>query len=252
MDRAYYNEYHFLERNHWWFVVRSRIINDAIKRLINSNKNLSILNIGIATGATNQFLQNYGNITSIEYDKECASFTYERSGEKIIVASAEDLPFKNNSFDLVCAFDVIEHIENDLRSVEEMKRVCNNGRNIFITVSAYMILWSHHDVVNQHKRRYISNEIVSLFNTKDNSGREIYKTYFNSLLLPLVLSFRLLSRIIPDSLIRKGAGSDFTIVNNDSPINKLLYQIFSIERFLLKYITFPFGSSILYAWRKSL
>ncbi|NIU88457.1 MAG: methyltransferase domain-containing protein, partial [Nitrosopumilaceae archaeon] len=176
----------------------------------------------------------------------------ERSGEKIIVASAEDLPFKNNSFDLVCAFDVIEHIENDTRSVEEMKRVCNNGGSIFITVPAYMILWSHHDVVNQHKRRYITSEIESLFNTKDDSGTELYKTYFNSILLPPILLFRLLSRIIPDSLIRKGAGSDFTIVNNESLINKLLYQLFSLEKFLLKHITFPFGSSILYAWKKSL
>ena len=59
-----------------------------------------------------------------------------------------------------------------------------------------------------------------------------------------------MSSLIPDQLIRSGAGSDFTIVNNESLINKILFQIFNFERLILKKLTFRFGTSILYAWGK--
>ncbi len=250
MDRAYYNEYYFLERNHWWFVVRSKIIDDRISSIVPAGTELSILNIGVATGATNNILKKYGRVTSVEYDKECALFTFEESGEQIIAASVQDLPFRSDSFDLVCAFDVIEHVENDERAVSEMQRVCRKRGRIFITVPAFMILWSHHDVVNQHKRRYKINEIESLFEKPRSCGKELYKTYFNTILFPFILCFRVLSKFIPESMIRKGAGSDFTIVSNESIINKILFQVFSLERKLLRYLTFKFGSSILYAWGK--
>ena len=250
MDRAYYAEYYFLERNHWWFVIRSKILDATINKTLTSKRNLSILNIGVATGATNYILENYGNVTSIEYDKECADFTYQDSGKPILVASIEELPFKNNTFDIVCAFDVIEHVENDRKSVFEMHRLCNPGGNIFITVPAYMILWSNHDEVNQHLRRYQLKDIILLFKNTEVDGYEIHKTYFNTILFPFILCFRLMSSLIPDQLIRSGAGSDFTIVNNESLINKILFQIFNFERLILKKLTFRFGTSILYAWGK--
>ncbi len=164
MDRAYYDEYYFLERNHWWFEVRSKIIDDRISKIISSASNLSILNIGVATGATNHFLKGYGNVTSVEYDRECALFTYKMSGDPIIVASIEDLPFRTGSFDMVCAFDVIEHVEDDIGAVSEMQRVCKIGGNVIISVPAFMILWSHHDEINQHIKRYKLGEVTTLFN----------------------------------------------------------------------------------------
>ena len=250
MDRAYYDEYYFLERNHWWFIVRLNILDDFFHRILDQGRNYSILNIGVATGASNNVLEKFGEVTSIEYDQDCALFTFRNNGNSNLIASIEDLPFKMDSFDIVCAFDVIEHVENDNRSVLEMKRVCKPGGRIVITVPAMMCLWSHHDEVNQHLKRYNLQEITGLFRVNGNNGSEIYKTYFNTLLFPFILMFRLISRLLPKKMIRHGAGTDFTIIKNENILNSLLFRVFDIERILLKYLKFDFGTSILYAWQK--
>ncbi|HEX3035903.1 MAG TPA: class I SAM-dependent methyltransferase [Thermodesulfobacteriota bacterium] len=249
MDRRYYDEYYFLERNHWWFRVRASIIMDYLRRIDPKNKTLTILNIGVATGASTEMLNQIGQVTSIEYDKGCAEFTSKELGIPVTSASILDLPFKNNSFDLVCAFDVIEHVEDDQKAVDEMKRVCKPGGTISITVPAFKFIWSRHDVVNKHYRRYIMKDIVNLFQTR-NDGKITCKTYFNSILFPAISAFRLLSRILPDSLIRNGSGSDFTVLENKNFINKALFGIFSLERLLLKIFTLFIGTSILFSWRK--
>lgn len=70
MDRKYYDEYFYLERNHWWFRVRASIINDHLRKLRLRNDITRILNIGVATGATTKMLERYGVVTSTEYDHE--------------------------------------------------------------------------------------------------------------------------------------------------------------------------------------
>jgi SAM-dependent methyltransferase len=251
MDSKYYQEYFFLERNHWWFRVRASIIDDHLAKMILKNEILRILNIGVATGATTKMLNKYGQVTSTEYDQEVSIMTSKKLGISIINCSILNLPFADELFDLVCAFDVIEHVDDDLEAIREMRRVCKSGGTICITVPAFMILWSHHDVVNNHFRRYKSRDLKRIFEA-DNHGNVIHTTYFNTMLFPLILIFRLFSRLLPDSLIRHGAGSDFTILSNDSPINRILFGIFSMERLMLKKFTFNLGTSILFSWRKSI
>jgi len=135
MDREYYKEYYDLERNHWWFKVRASIIMDHLKKIIPSHINLKILNNGAATGASSMMLKSIGEVTSVEYDKETADLTSKKLGIPIISASITDLPFKNELFDLVCAFDVIEHVEDDISAVNELKRVCKPGGIVCLTVS---------------------------------------------------------------------------------------------------------------------
>jgi len=244
MDKAYYDEYKYLERNHWWFKVRKLILEQYIKHIIYNNKKLIILNIGSATGATSEFLNNFGEVRSIEYDKDCSIFSSKNLNLSVLNASITSLPFKSSKFDLVCAFDVIEHVENDKEAVEEMHRVCKQNGNILITVPAYQFLWSEHDNVNQHFRRYNKNKLKTLMNSIL-GNKIIYTSYFNSILFPFISFFRLISNIIPKDIYRKGAGSDFTIVNMDSFVNKVLYILFSFEIIYLKYLKFPFGVSLM-------
>jgi SAM-dependent methyltransferase len=250
MDRKYFQEYFFLERNHWWFRVRTSIICDHLRKTIFKDDISRILNVGVATGASSAMLNQFGQVVSTEYDEVISTMTKKRLGIPIINCSVDNLPFENNLFDFVCAFDVIEHVEDDLEAINEMKRVCKNGGIICITVPAFMMLWSHHDVVNNHYRRYRSRDLLRLFDS-DNSGQVIHMTYFNTILFPLILIFRLLSRLLPDSISRHGAGSDFTILSNENPINRVLFLIFSLERLILKKFTFNLGTSILFSWRKS-
>ncbi len=250
MDRQYYQEYFYIERNHWWFRVRTSIIVDHLKRIILKNDIPRILNIGAATGASTNMLEQFGNVISTEYDELSSITTSKEQGITVINCSILKLPFENDVFDLVCAFDVIEHVADDREAIVEMKRVCKSGGIICITVPAFMMLWSHHDVVNKHYRRYRSRDLASLFES-GNDGEAIHLTYFNTILFPIILIFRLLSGVFPASVIRHGAGSDFTVVRDNNPINRILGAIFSLERIVLKRFTFNVGTSILFSWRKS-
>ena len=191
MQHDYYKEYYELERNHWWFVAREGILSNYIQQLIQQEKlpsaDLKILNVGCGPGRSSEYLSKFGKVTSIEYDKFCCEFASEKTGLEIINGSITELPFSDNSFDLVCAFDVIEHVEDDLLAVNEMKRVVKDEGIIFITVPAYMSLWSHHDEINQHFRRYKLHEVDRLFKF-DKNGKTIFSSYFNFFLfLPITL-----------------------------------------------------------------
>lgn len=248
MDKNYYEEYFFLERNHWWFKIRVKIIQDLINKHIYKGKKLKILNVGTATGKTSEILSEFGVVTSVEYDVDCIRFTKEKIDIDILNASILELPFNNNEFDLVCAFDVIEHVEDDLTAIKELNRVCANKGFIFITVPTFMTLWSEHDDVNHHYRRYLMPQILSLF--KNIKGIIVKKSYFNTFLFPPILVFRLLSKILPKKLIRKGSGSDFTVVDNESMVNKILFFIFNFERNFLSIFEFPFGVSLFFIFKK--
>jgi len=253
MQHDYYKEYYDLERKHWWFVAREKIITNYIKKLIQEKtlvgQDLKILNVGCGPGRSSQYLSVFGNVVSVEYDKYCCEFASEKTGLEIINGSITELPFEDQSFDLVCAFDVIEHVENDLLAVTEMKRVTKKEGVIFITVPTFMSLWSHHDVINHHFRRYKLPEIERLFNTvKD--GNKIYTSYFNFFLFPPIYMVRKLSNLLKAGSKRSGSGSDFEAFK-PGILNDLLYRLMSFEsKFLNKNIKLPFGVSLLYTWKK--
>ena len=247
MNRDYYNEYYEIERSHWWFKVRERIIKERLVSFVGSSKHLKLLNIGAATGRSTEMLSEFGTVTSLEFDKECCEFTNSKLGIDIIHGSITALPFDSNYFDIVCAFDVIEHVEDHHLAVKEMKRVCKDGGLIYVTVPAFMSLWSHHDVVNQHFRRYTSKTLESVFIA--NGLNKLYLTYFNTILFLPIYFFRLLSNNIPSKWIRNESGSDFKIKHQSVIINNVLGFIFKMELTLLKITRFPFGVSVLGLWR---
>ncbi len=253
MDKNYYKDYYHLERHNWWFTVRSKILAERIKASCQSPKDLHILNVGVATGATSEMLGQFGEVMSVEYDRECYEFTKSILSTPIINGSILELPFANNSYDLVCAFDVIEHVKDDAKAVAEMVRVCKPNGWIVVTVPTFMSLWGQHDVINHHYKRYVMPELVQLFNT--HHGKILYQSYFNSLLFPPIYAFRNLMRVLPKNLFRKkdGVGSDHDIIHQDSFVNQVLETVFSIEKKLLHHnITFPVGVSAVIVWQKNI
>jgi SAM-dependent methyltransferase len=242
MDKNYYHQYYHYERNHWWFIVRGKIIMDQIKGLTNK-KTLRILNIGVATGRTTELLSQFGVVTSVEYDHDCCQFLRDHLHMEVINASITELPFEDNSFDLVCAFDVIEHVEDHVKATQEIRRVCTNQGHAIVTVPALMSLWSDHDVINHHVRRYKKQELKALFAPL--KGETVKAIYFNSLLFPLIYVFRKLGL----NKNEDNAKSDFES-SKSSLLNKVFYGLFSLERKILKWVSFPIGVSILLAFRK--
>ncbi|CAN5555577.1 class I SAM-dependent methyltransferase [soil metagenome] len=246
MDSQYFREYYTLERNHWWFTARSLILKDQISKIASGRK-LKILNVGIATGSTTEMLSEFGEVTSVEYDKDCCDFLRMELQMEVTEASVTALPYNDESFDLVCAFDVIEHVEEDQLAIHELKRVCKKESHVFCTVPAFRFLWSKHDEVNHHIRRYTASQFGKLFHE---NGKIIFGSYFNTLLFLPVTVFRLISKILPSGFMRKGAGSDFTITGGNS-FSPLLFKLLSSERYWLnKARSLPFGISYLLLWKK--
>lgn len=244
MDKNYYIEYYKLERENWWFKARLNIIRAQVQKIAGGRTDLKILNVGTATGATSVMLEEFGKVKSVEYDKDCYDFVKERLDIDLEQGSILELQFKDEQYDLVCAFDVIEHVEDDHKAVSEMLRVCKHSGHVFITVPAFMFLWGPHDVVNQHFRRYVSTQLKNLF---DNTDLQ-FLTYFNSILFIPVAAVRVLSKLIPFK--RKGSGSDFGLIDSKF-LNALFYQLFMLENsWLSKRIGLSFGVSLMAIARK--
>ena len=243
MDQKFYQEYYKLEREGWWFKARLSILENYCQAII-TKPDIKILNVGAATGATSEMLSKYGKVTSLEYDKFCCKFLKEKTGIEAINASLTELPLENNSYDMICAFDVIEHIEDDNKAVEEIYRVLKPKGKYFITVPAFQSLWSNHDLVNHHFRRYkkkLLNKLIENTNLKIN-----HSTYFNFWLFIPIYITRFILNNTPIKKDSNSSGSDNEIMQSSNIINEILYRIFHSEKFLLRLnIKFPFGVSIL-------
>ncbi|MFN4083935.1 MAG: class I SAM-dependent methyltransferase [Bacteroidia bacterium] len=247
MDKNYYVEYFTLERSNWWFKARLAILKNQLEKIAKGKNNLKILNIGAATGATSEMLEAFGTVKSIEYDKECFEFVKEKLNIDIEQGSILDLNFEENTFDIVCAFDVIEHVHDDEKAAYEMRRVCKKNGYIFVTVPAFMSLWGPHDVVNHHYRRYKIKRLKHIFSL---NSRLEFVSYFNTLLFIPIFMVRFLSNLTPWLLKREGSGSDFGMFKS-AWLNVLFYTIFILEKPILsKRIRLPFGVSAMIISRK--
>lgn len=228
---------------------------DYIRQLLadrTDTKPLKVLNVGVATGYTSVLLKEFGEISSIEYEESCYDFVKENVEDiGLQLGSILELPFDDNSFDLVCAFDVVEHVIEDDVAVSELKRVCKDDAFVVITVPAFMSLWSNHDEINHHIKRYRKNEILELFNDPANIQ---YTGYFNFWLFPLVWIFRKLNNLfsVTDKTHDEDeVSSDLTVMSKPGLISKLIYKLFASESGrVLKGKSFPFGVSILTSWKK--
>jgi len=252
MDKKYFEEYFVLERNHWWFSVRIKILKAHINFLIKKHNltDIKILNVGAGTGFTSEVLMKYGKTTSVEYDKNCCEMVKEKTGMVFENESITELPYPDNSFDMVTAFDVVEHIEDDRKAVAELQRVTKKGGVIITTVPAYNFMWSHHDVINHHYRRYTKKTYLSLWDLNKNKLKKEYSTYFNFILFLPVAIFRLLSNMLSKNKERDDVGSDFTAYKSGI-IDSILYFLMSLEVPLIKArLSLPFGISYLVSFKK--
>lgn len=242
MDKNYFLQYAAMEKAHWWFQARFNILTNRLLRYKFSISS-SVLNVGVATGGTTEMLEKlFSSVTSLEYDKDCCDYLRNK-GIDVVEGSIKELPFEDNSFDLVCAFDVIEHVDDDRKAIDELYRVLKPGGCVFITVPAFMFLWSEHDVINHHSRRYTNHQLNVLLNDR---FKKKFNSYFNFFLFPAIASVRVLKGLFGSLEGKKPARSDLEIYKPSSLINRVLYKIFDFEKRILEKNKLPFGVSIMY------
>jgi SAM-dependent methyltransferase len=244
MEPAYYDEYYRNEREHWWFRARESILRRQMERMISEGRIPSrprILNIGAATGRSSQWLRELGDVVSLEYDGDCCRLTRERTGLELVEGTILDLPWESDSFDVVCSFDVIEHVEDDNGAVAEMNRVCRKNGILFVTVPASPLLWSEHDEINHHFRRYRIRELKALFK----GCNLLLCSGFNSLLFAPIAVHRVARRMADCLRMERNRKLKSDFSRSQFPtFNGLLETVFRLENiWLSRGIGLPWGVS---------
>lgn len=240
MDRLIYDRIRELETDHWWFVGRRKILRRLLQRLA-PPAGARILEVGCGAGGNVPLLREFGDVKALEPDDESRAYASDRLGLSIDTGLLPDgLPYQPETFDLVCAFDVVEHVDDDAGSVKALASLVKPGGAMLTTVPAYQWMWSHHDVLHHHKRRYLLPAYRKLF---EDAGLKVETaTYFNTLLFPLAAVQRTAKRLLKDD------SADDTMP--PSWLNKALAGVFSMEAPLAVGGGLPFGLSIAVIARK--
>ena len=241
MERSVYLRIRELETAHWWFTARRRIIGRVIETLALPTP-ARVLEAGCGTGGNLDLLRRLGPLRAMELDEASRAYAAERSGLAVDGgALPDDLPYPPASFDLVCAFDVVEHVDDDQGSVAALAALLAPGGVLLTTVPAYAWMWSRHDELHHHKRRYRLRDYRRLFEA---AGLKVERaSYFNTLLFPLAVAQRLAKK-----LLRRSGPDD---AMPPPSLNRLLEGVFGAERHWLARNSLPFGLSILLAARKA-
>lgn len=242
MDRDYELQTHQAEDRHWWYRGRRTVLDGVIAGL-QLPAGARILDAGCGSGRNMVDLARRGTVTGVELSDTSVSLARARDVGEVVAGSLLEMPFADDSFDLAVTLDVIEHLDDDLAALGELRRVVVPGGWLLVTVPAYQWLWSGHDVINHHHRRYTRR---SLRVVAEKAGwRQVRTTYFNSLLLPVAILLRVLDR-----LSTKTTESSLDLWVPPEPLNWLLERPLALESALVAHGgRIPAGLSLLAVFR---
>jgi SAM-dependent methyltransferase len=236
MDRRVYDRMAEHDSTHWWYRARRDILADYLTRTGKLPTAARILEIGCGTGHNLPMLTQFGDVDAIEIDPAARAIASERLGKPVGDAPLPALPgVPRGHYDLIAVLDVVEHIEDDVAALSAMRECLAPGGKIVIAVPAHQWMWSAHDVVNHHHRRYSKKTLTAAIRA---AGLRPEKMgYFNSILFPLAAGARILGRL---------TGRDDS---DDAPppplVNKAFEAAFRLERHLVGRVPMAPGLSIL-------
>jgi len=244
-DPRHFDLLYALEDNSFWFQARNNLIVGALRRFF--PKAERIMEIGVGTGFVMRAIdQAFPDAKLYGSDIHVAGlqFAAARLGDRVdlMQMDARRIPFREH-FDVVCACDVLEHIQDDEAVLDEIRRSLRQGGGVVFTVPQHMFLWGPADEAAFHERRYATKELAAKVRA---AGFEVtFKTSFISILLPLLWVSRWRSR--------KSGKYDMARELAIPPVlNRCLGGISAIERVLIRAgIALPVGGSqLLVAMRR--
>lgn len=244
MQKSEYARLAEYEQSYWWHLGRLEIIQTYMKCASRNRPNSVILNVGCGTGGTIDMLEKFGKVDNVDTSDDAIAFANALGYGNITKVDGIHLPFENKAYDVVGAFDVLEHIEDHQGALSEWKRVLKDDGAIVITVPAYQWLWSGHDVSSHHRRRYTLRSLMTV--AAEAGLRPEKKSYAISFSLPLVAGFRLASKVLDQK-----ADSTSSYVPVPRSINRLFTTLLKVEAKLHNTVSLPAGTSVITILRKS-
>jgi len=243
MDISQFELHARIEDTHWWFKARREIIFDQLKEYVPPGKGKVIAEIGCGTGGNLKFLQNYYQVVGVDSSPEAVRYARQRVNCSVFLSDFRDaLSGRWHDLDAVILADVLEHIDDHAVFLRDLVTCLKPRSVLLITVPAHAWIWSQHDAILGHKRRYSAKSLRSLWN--DLPVTELIFSPFNCLLFPVMVLYRKLK-----SDANASGASDLNLPS--TVVNRLLYRIFSAERLLLKLSSLPWGLSYLAILKKS-
>lgn len=240
MKKEYEEQYHRLEERHWWFQGRRQLVH-ALVLQANPNRACRILEIGCSGGPLIQQLNadGYAHVTGIDISTDGIEICQQRGLPDTHVMDAQKLSFADESFDIITASDVLEHLADAPQALREWLRVLKPGGRLIVFVPAFQFLWSEHDDVNKHFRRYNRPELRQLLT--ENGCVLARSSYWNFMLFWPVAIVRLIRRLRPR---RETFAGD--IRPTPALLNRALIWLLSCENsLLLRGLNFPVGVSVM-------
>ena len=240
MEAAYEAKYHLIEDRHWWFRGRR----DYFLRLVETlglPRDAAILDVGCASGALVEALtrKGYARVAGIDVSEQAVEQSRLRGLTTVRRLDAASPALSGESVDLLIASDVLEHTDDDREVLRQWRRLLKPGGTLAVFVPAFRFLWSAHDDVNMHRRRYTRRRLVSRLG---DAGFEVaFSSYWNFALFGPAAAYRLVSRLLPK---RDGATSgELRVV---PLVNELLFALVRCENFaLIRKLPLPVGLSVM-------
>lgn len=243
MEQSLHDQFAEIEADHWWFQGRRRLVASVLRHdlpAFGEARPRRIFDVGCGTGEMLDMLRAFGTVSAIDPSPEAVERCRQRFGREVHAAVGrvpEDLP-PPGSADMVTAFDVLEHLDDDRDALRQIHALLPPQGILVATVPALRWLWGPHDVLSHHRRRYTR---VELRQRLEEAGFRVVRiSYFNTCLLPVVAAVRLARRRRHER--GEPPSSDFTM---PSPlVNRLLLAVLSSEAALLRVGSLPIGVSI--------
>lgn len=240
MEPQFEEQYRLFEKDWWWFVGRHDLISKILSSLKYMN-NMKVLEVGCSSGENSKLLTEPSNYYGV--DISLNAIRAGSSDKNLLVCHAGALPFSDKTFEVVLFLDILEHLDNEKSALEEVRRVLKDGGYLLILVPVFDFLWSGHDILNQHKRRYTKSRLASVL-TK-NELKITRMSYWNFFLFLPVAVMRLVKK---NSLKRETA--DFVAIPGILN-NLLLLNLLKIENHLIyNGVNLPIGVSMLCVCKK--
>jgi len=247
MEEIEYLKHYQLEKNHWWFKSRWKIVFNLLAKHLPQHHDRSILDAGCGTGMSIKKLRKFGEVTGIDSSPWALQFCRKKDLASLILGSINNMPLYDASFDVVTCFGVLYHKRvNDRKAISEFYRVLQDGGVLLITTPAVHWLRSrafrtYHDFSMHTGRRHSKKDMQVLL---QDAGFQVKKiSYFMTFLFLPVLLFRVSENIV-NKIIRRGLAKESEISMIPKVLNDLLEIIMLVEALIIQRISLPFGVSL--------